>query len=485
MLDAFIKAVLSKTGGEKVDIVAHSMGGLVAKQYLNNKSNAVNVETFIMLGSPHLGTPKAMKALRYGDDLSKALDKCKVKRATHNLPGIYDLLPGRRYFTKIGGYFTDRADINNDGFRGKVNNFDQMYSTLYRGAEDTFQLCPLDPLVDPEPVVFLNPNLLKEGMVDFHDQLDYWEKPTGVKVFVIAGYNVETISTIIEEDSKLKTAEPPRRIAFPIVTSEGDETVPLISAETVQADAIYYANLKELKTIHSEMPGEIHIQNQVLGLLRNGAGVWGDSGLSTTRPTDFYLKALILSAFSPIRLSVYDSQGNHTGFLLDGSTEAHIPGSSVTEMGEAQHVALPEGDTYYVIIEGLDTGEFTLWQTELSETGEILRTFTWEDIPVNSGARDALTTQFSNPQNLLLDNNGDGIPEDTLPPKLYKGGAGPLRSADLNGDGKEDSNDFEIIRSTFGSCSGQNKFNSVADLDYDGCVTFADYRIWLQMFKSR
>ncbi|MEK9185626.1 MAG: hypothetical protein AAB863_02510, partial [Patescibacteria group bacterium] len=43
----------------KVDLVAHSMGGLAARQYIQSPQYANDVDQLIFLGTPHLGAPKA------------------------------------------------------------------------------------------------------------------------------------------------------------------------------------------------------------------------------------------------------------------------------------------------------------------------------------------------------------------------------------------------------------------------------------------
>lgn len=44
---------------DKVDLVAHSMGGLAARQYIQSPQYADDVDQLIFLGTPHLGAPKA------------------------------------------------------------------------------------------------------------------------------------------------------------------------------------------------------------------------------------------------------------------------------------------------------------------------------------------------------------------------------------------------------------------------------------------
>lgn len=61
-LAQFIKDVKAVTGEEVVEIVAHSLGGIVARLALANNDMGKSVNTLITLGSPHKGTYAARYA---------------------------------------------------------------------------------------------------------------------------------------------------------------------------------------------------------------------------------------------------------------------------------------------------------------------------------------------------------------------------------------------------------------------------------------
>lgn len=256
-LGELIKEIRAKNNDQPVDIIAHSFGGLIAKQYLSNSENAAKIKQLIFVGTPHLGAPKALKALRYGDNLDvKIIDGCKLKRVVHNLPGMFNLLPGKRYFTASGGgYFEDAGDIDGDGVRG-VLDFEKTTFNLINGKETR---CLMKPSVDATPLNKLSENLLTEHAIKFHDDLDNWTKPANIRVSMIVGYNIPTLKMLAENADGVKLT----------YTTAGDGTVPLISAESSNADAIYYADLKRLKTDHSGMIGAKLIVEKLLNLLRN------------------------------------------------------------------------------------------------------------------------------------------------------------------------------------------------------------------------
>lgn len=59
LLKQKIDEVKGICGCDKVDLVAHSMGGLVARQYIQSDAYEQDVDQLIFLGTPHLGSPDA------------------------------------------------------------------------------------------------------------------------------------------------------------------------------------------------------------------------------------------------------------------------------------------------------------------------------------------------------------------------------------------------------------------------------------------
>jgi triacylglycerol lipase len=53
-LGRFIERVVRETGAPRVDLVAHSLGGLVAMEYLST-SSADRVRRVVTIASPHVG----------------------------------------------------------------------------------------------------------------------------------------------------------------------------------------------------------------------------------------------------------------------------------------------------------------------------------------------------------------------------------------------------------------------------------------------
>jgi triacylglycerol esterase/lipase EstA (alpha/beta hydrolase family) len=55
-LSRFISRVMAQEGAEQVDIIAHSLGGVVARYYIEQMGGSEHVARLVTLGSPHRGT---------------------------------------------------------------------------------------------------------------------------------------------------------------------------------------------------------------------------------------------------------------------------------------------------------------------------------------------------------------------------------------------------------------------------------------------
>ena len=65
-LGAFVDEVLARTGAERVDIVAHSMGGVVARYWIERLGGAARLGRLVTIASPHRGTRMGRLGLAAG-----------------------------------------------------------------------------------------------------------------------------------------------------------------------------------------------------------------------------------------------------------------------------------------------------------------------------------------------------------------------------------------------------------------------------------
>jgi|GEM_PF-6621483 hypothetical protein len=101
-----IEELSEKSPTGRVDVIAHSLGGLVVKKYIMDMPDP-KIGKLVFVGVPNLGSPRSMLALLDGTDLGIfGLNPQEFKKISQNLPVSYDLLPTKGYYTKKGSYLT-------------------------------------------------------------------------------------------------------------------------------------------------------------------------------------------------------------------------------------------------------------------------------------------------------------------------------------------------------------------------------------------
>ena len=79
---------------EKFVLIAHSMGGLVARYYIERLGGQEHVGRLIVMGTPHLGTPKSFVSLFSGaEGLPFDIMKGKARQIALSFPAVYQGLP--------------------------------------------------------------------------------------------------------------------------------------------------------------------------------------------------------------------------------------------------------------------------------------------------------------------------------------------------------------------------------------------------------
>ena len=161
-LKAFIDSqVIPKNPDSKIDLVGHSLGGLVARSYLQEYAPAGLVDQIITLGSPHQGVTEAYKAWAGGelpDDgpmrvaASLIVNICKIKTGSltnksaiqKSAPVYKDILPTYPYLKgaathlnldmdKLGDEFQNSYLLGlNNSFSNYSDRFTRITSTSYQ-----------------------------------------------------------------------------------------------------------------------------------------------------------------------------------------------------------------------------------------------------------------------------------------------------------------------------------------------------------------
>ena len=88
-LGLFIQDILDKTRHNKVILIAHHLGGVVAKSLIMRTSIHKNIEKLFLLGTPHHGAPKYLSLLLFGKEwplpwIIVKLNEQDAKQLVHN-----------------------------------------------------------------------------------------------------------------------------------------------------------------------------------------------------------------------------------------------------------------------------------------------------------------------------------------------------------------------------------------------------------------
>ncbi len=460
-IDEVIKMSSSSQTG-KVAIVTHSNGGLLAKVLINElkkrgKDNLI--DNLVMVAAPQLGTPSAISAMLHGDgqeiialkDLYYFLNKPTARTLGENMMGAYNLLPQNEYFTKVASpvikFDESVDDINN--LREKYNNIIDNYMEL----KDF--LLGVDGRKEPANSDTITPNVLKSNLLqiaeDNHTVLDNWLPPSNIKVTQLAGWGIKTVSGIeyfandVCEIGFIFCFKPKKTMdRNPIVTEDGDSTVVVPSATTIDSAEKYYLDLKKIKKdsgislAHTNIFEATSTINFVNNIVLNLNDILPEY-ITKEKPTSTD-KILELSLHSPVRLGVYSAKNEYTGMVINPLpdsdlevAEENIPGSRYINVGDSTNVFLNEGEDYTVKLKGTEDAVFSLETKVVSSDGIVLKRRrytnisstknTTGEIKVSSEMFDATSSTSTN---LLIDSNGDGITDFYIEPSDSQDSTAPI-----------------------------------------------------------
>lgn len=387
---------MTQTGSNKVDVIAHSTGGLLVKKYVMDHSSDNHIGKAVFVGVPNTGAPKAIKVLLQGDSFGIPwLADEEMQKLSKNFPIVYDLSPSQQYFDAKGSYV---KIINQNLFSSSSQDLDFNQANSFLINDHNLNNQALNNAQNLHTINF--------------DNFDM--RTSGVDLYSINGCKAGTLSKVIERRAKdifgnsLVSYDQPQR-------SPGDRTVPLESATNlpINQDHKYYA----LKADHGKMPSQDGIRQEIVNLI-TGSSLSVASSLITQDISQCKLKGKAISVFSPLDINITDQNGNYSGLASDGiSIENNIPNADFEIIGEHKFVYLPDDEeqTYTVKINGTGNGIFTLIEDELDDK-LIQQTQIFSDIPITT----SLTGQVNlgTTTTLSLDSNGDGTIDQTIQPSL-------------------------------------------------------------------
>ena len=376
---------------EQIDVVAHSMGGLLVRTYLKKYLNDNRIASVIYLSTPQRGSPMAYAKLigaaslsekfvkyfeinTHKDPLGALIPFSLESNLAQNFPGVYDLLP-QDPFIKIN------VTSNYDGTFENLDSTSYQSSrlpnnTLVTNARDLHKNKLAVPSVVPRSFAINGSGKLTLAMFDF---TSYPKK--------IRGFNY----------------------------GSGDGTVPNISLSWYLPSSISYVN-----EYHKDLPSNGAVQQKILNILgNNGKDNDAVTGIQTDKP--FSTKDNWgWSSGSPILTHITDEDGNTNGIDNTGNLHEGIPDSNHFKFTENEGGFFPFEKTYSVSVDATANGLFTLGFDHLgSPDNNVLDSIVYTDIPISSKSHAQLALSPTDPApSLQLDVNGDNVVDFVIPPNM-------------------------------------------------------------------
>ncbi|WP_066503673.1 lipase family alpha/beta hydrolase [Abyssisolibacter fermentans] len=233
-----IEKAKNKTGSNKVDIVAHSMGGLVARSYIQSEDYRDDINKLILAGTPNAGSPSSYFFCSGG-----------------KLP--YDEVNNNFFFKALWEGFVWYMKASSKGNKmGKLKNFFPSVTELlpcrqygdYIFKDDDKECLEFIPISDME----LQNNFLNE--LNDNSNILYRRR---IKIYQIIGYGYETDEYICIKKADEKTWKDGKPV-YSVKTVYGDGRVTCDSCKTIKSKQVLVTGshtdlLKDNKLILANM----------------------------------------------------------------------------------------------------------------------------------------------------------------------------------------------------------------------------------------
>jgi len=390
-------AKISPTG--KVDVIAHSLGGLIAKKYVLENGNP-QIGKLVFLGVPNLGAPLAGRGLITGTDFGVfGLNPQELKKISQNMPAAYDLLPTKNYFSAKGSWVrilkeTDRWGVN------ETQNLDWTQTRIYLAGADA------------NNTALANAINLHSGEFDGDNVYEIMANKS-IDSYNIAGCRSATFSTLLDMQNKTGVHQYYDYFEF----ANGDDTVPFESANRKLAKDENTFYVRDAK--HGQMPSAAGIRQKIAGIIsQNNIPLPNNKIITRAQLLEnerlCRLLGVALRIDSPLAIKVTDRDGNIIEDVAGVGPKNEIPGAMFEINNGKKFVYLPQNENqqYQISLQGEGDGFFTL--TARAVEDDLLqepRVFSLLPVSKNLSGGIELNGQETI---IKIDNDGDGKIDQTI-----------------------------------------------------------------------
>ncbi|MFZ5982150.1 MAG: lipase family alpha/beta hydrolase [Patescibacteria group bacterium] len=337
-LEEKIEAIRNLTRISKVDIVAHSMGGLVAREYIEGENYNHDIDQFVALGTPHNGSPEAYSKWEAGEGFSDKFGK--IAKIYFEIESFH------------AGYLDLKEYIQKHVLSVKelLPDYDYLLDVEENEMRDYPNNYPRNTFLE---------NLNQESSLENLEEVDFANI-----VGRIDGDNTIHKFRVVESSKSGKWEHGMPENFYDITTDQGiqrgsgDGTVPLSSAEDILSD-------KTIRIVseHGDIPTKA--QCEVVRILS------GKSECDYITTLERITSIMSFGVFSPVDIQVVSPSGKRvgkdfeTGEMLNEIDGAFYSGSDTDN--EFLTIPNPEEGDYQIITQGTGSGEYTIKVSQVKE----------------------------------------------------------------------------------------------------------------------
>jgi len=427
----------------KVTIIAHSYGGLVAKALIEKLKETNDplynqIDKLILVAVPQIGTPESAMSILHGLDIGGGfvMSNNRSRQLSENMPTIYNLLPSDNYYNTVDPLFEADRLVRFQGHLLLQNQISEYGEEISNTTELKNYILGTDGRSKPSFENTLDPNIgnayLYEQAEEVHGMLDHWQPPSDMKVIQVAGWGVETKSGLDYRvypgllPGEEYVSYVPRRVI------DGDKTVVAPSAlwmspsnpniERWWVDLLTYDTIINISRDHKDIFEVSNLRKFIeheIKKVSGGSSFFDEDNIVVSNTPTFNLGGTRLHYIlhSPLTLAVKDSQGNYTGLdPITGEIKQEIPDVIYEQIGEVQYLSVPEGLNHTLHMTGVEDGVFAL-DIEKQEGNEIVEKTSFQGIPsfTNTLANiDISANQELKNSVLEIDQDGNGTVDKTI-----------------------------------------------------------------------
>jgi len=384
-LNKQINVILDKHGGEKVDIVAHSMGGLVTSLYVENNGTA-KTNKIITCGTPYEGAPLLLNRALGRAATGEIIDPLMYMRGLQEdiktkFPALAELIPNNSYYNSYKW-------VNDNWEMLSYVKFSNICRAIFGGNFIKAQ--------EIHTKMKTNNDNFYVGHNILYDMNNTY--------FIVGKGQITCKAGMIVENSKSKVGYACEDLFY---ENNGDGTVPYLSAtmsgelNEIGNDAGGNSRYLEINTDH----GGTVKHNKALRYIVETLGTSGSFTISDGNKKTSYVVA---KAYCPVEVSV-----SKDGEELNSSIDKLAMNSSFGTLdfcgidGDIKVFCLEDAE-YSVKLNGTDSGYMDLVIEHYDENGECVQERRFLDIPLTD--QTTMTTVINNKSEtvLIVDSNGDG-----------------------------------------------------------------------------